>query len=606
MARRRLLGVYGANLPTKKSKGVVSSDFLIGGLIGHFERKFDEAILVKSPQEVQTAFGLQIDSSQYGWDAVSGFFANVSGIDAKLYIVSHVGYTGSAIDAVQASQSVPDGTPQNVFTVSDAYKGINGYGTSGNRTGITITNTPRVTTQIAQTSLASDTFVYVANPAGVKIGDIIKVVATGGGGATVYKKVTGVDEGTKKVSFSGAFHGSATPALNDVVTVLGFRLQVWRKLTSGLVQEVEPELGKIVCTTESEVSEFFAPNVFAQSSWIKVVRNATTPATPDKTLPADIATPAYPTNGANGTSPTTAAHWSRTLTRFDNLPVRFITNCESTVELIQKAIETYAQGRWDNPKVLWNWPSNQTKAQLALLAGAFQRSDAVLGAGWAQWLYVSDPFNTSPNAPYRAVPNVGHIMGLCLRTIGQRGIHYAPAMKDSPIFGAAGVYGDQFLLDTDRTDLSDYGVNCIQNLSGYGIVSRNAFTSSVTIEFSFLNGLMLRDYIKVSAVDSLQASENTPNSFGRIKEDKMAILSFLYRLWEVGSTGSVPPGETFGQMVNDDGTFTTAEQHFEVRADLVNNPKASVQAGERNLDVYFTYPAPAGSIRIGVGIMLLS
>lgn len=604
MAKRRLLGVFGENLPTKKNRTVVASDFLIAGLVGFFERKFDKALLVQSPQDVQAAFGLQVDSSQYGWDAVAGFFANLAGVNAKLYIVSHVGYTGSAIDAVTASQNLADGTPASVFTISDAYKGELGYGTSGNRTGLTVTNGARHTTSIAQASAAGDTFVYVNAPAGFRIGDIIKVVATGAGGATVYKKLTGVDEATKKVSFSGAFHGSATPALNDAVTVLGFRLRVWRKLVSGLVQEVEPELGKVYCSSESEVTEFSAVNVFAQSSWIKVVRNATTPATPDKALPVDVATVVYPTNGAVGTVPTTAAHWSRTLTRFDNLPVRVIANCESTVETIQKAVETYCQSRNDNPKVIWNWPSNQTKAQLVIIGGTYQRSDAVLGAGFGQWLYVTDPFNTTPGAPYRAVPNVGHIIGLMMRVIGQRGIHYIPALKDAPIYGVIDVYGDQFPADVDRTDLSDYGVNCIQNLAGYGIIARNAFTSSTTLEFSFLNGLMMRDYIKVSAVDSLQASENTPNSLGRIKEDKMAVLSFLYRLWDVGSTGSVPTGETFGQLENVDGTFTTPTEHFEVRADIVNNPKSAVQAGERNIDVYFTYPAPAGSIRIGVGILL--
>ena len=37
---KRRLGVYGENLPTKKTLTVEPSDFSIGGFIGQFERKY--------------------------------------------------------------------------------------------------------------------------------------------------------------------------------------------------------------------------------------------------------------------------------------------------------------------------------------------------------------------------------------------------------------------------------------------------------------------------------------------------------------------------------------------------------------------------------------
>jgi hypothetical protein len=83
----------------------------------------------------------------------------------------------------------------------------------------------------------------------------------------------------------------------------------------------------------------------------------------------------------------------------------------------------------------------------------------------------------------------------------------------------------------------------------------------------------------------------------------MAMYIFLQRLWSSGSTGKVPLGETFGIAQNADGTQTKFEDHVEVIADAVNNPQTNINAGERNIDVYFTYPAPAGSIRIRVGLM---
>ena len=603
MAKRQL-GVWGANLPTKKARSVVASDFLIGGLVAMFERAFDKAYVVTSPQEAQEIFGLQIDSGQYGWDALNGFFANAIGVAAKLYISSHVGHTGTAIDAITATQNLEDGTPEDVLQIDDAYKGELGYGVSGNRTGVTVTNGPRLTTSIGTLGTKDDLFIVVKAIGGIKVGDIIKVIASGGGPVTVYKKITAIDESAKKAFFVDAFDAVANADVDDPVTVLGFRLRLWRKSITGIVKEVEEELGKIFCSTEPECSDFYAPNVFANSTWIKVTRLTTTPATLDLTFPVDVTTVTFATLGAAGTAPTTAAHWANALAKFDNLPARFIANPESTVAAIQEAIEVYCQGRMDNPKVIYNVAENQTKAQLVTIGQEFQRSDDVLAVLAAHWLEVADPFNTSPVAPNRNVPNVGHVMGLWIRAIGSKGIHYIPCTRDMPMHGALDVVGDQFLSDVDRTDLADAGVNVIQNIPGGGIMVRNFFTPSTAPEFQFANGLMLREYIKISGIDSLQVSENTPNSLNRIKEDKMAMLFFLRRLWDVGSTTSVPVGETFGQTLNEDGSETQFEDHVEVRADLVNNPLAQIQLGERNIDVYFTYPAPAGSIRIGVGILL--
>ena len=122
----------------------------------------------------------------------------------------------------------------------------------------------------------------------------------------------------------------------------------------------------------------------------------------------------------------------------------------------------------------------------------------------------------------------------------------------------------------------------------------------------FGNGIMMREWHKVSFVDSLFTTQNEPNNFARIKESKMAMLQFFYRNWSVGSTGNVPTGETYGQSINADGTPTKADDHFQVQADLINNPQSTIDAGNRNLDSWFSFPAGAASIKIGVGLLLRS
>lgn len=609
------LGVHGKDLPVKRSRTVQPADFLIAGIITQMARSFSRAFVCYSPADAQAIFDDQVDPSHYGWDSINGFFQNAQGVDASLYVVSHVGYTGTAIDAVGASASVPDtnSPAQNILSLADAYQGIKGYGTSGNRTGYQIEVGSRFTTSVATSGATSDLFVTCASVADIFVGDIIKIVATGGTPATVYRTVTQVDQATKKVYFAVAPNPTSFTAA-DVVTIPGFRIHIYRKTIDGIETEVEKNIGQTWLTTESAVTKYFAPNILGtlsdvqngQSNWLAVSIGTTTSPI-DKRMPAAQSTTTYLTAGAVGTDPTTAAHWSADLQLFNNLPVRIITNCETTVDAVHKAGETYCVGRVDDhPKWLPVLPESQTKAQLQTIGQNWQRGNEVDAMIAAQWLLVTDPFNSNANAPFRHVPNVGHIAGLIMRSIGTNGIHYIPATKDMPIYGIQGISGLQFIDDQDRTDLANAGINVIQQVVGYGFLLRNAFTPSTDGVYQFFNAIMMRDFIKVSAIDSLQLSENMPNSIDRINEDSFAVKMFCRNLWERGSTNTVPPGETFGQSFDAAGNPTKFEDHVEVHGDLTNNTLASIQAGERNIYTYFTFPAPAGVITVGVGIQVRS
>lgn len=601
----RRQGIYGENLPTKKSKTVEPSDFLVGGLVGLFERKYDRSYVVRNTEEFREIFGDNIISTYYGWDAVQGFFDNAVGVDAKLYVKSHVGNDGSSIDAVVATDNAVDGSAGNVLQLDSAYQGELDYGTSGNRTGYTITNGIRFSTAIATAGTASDTFILVDSVADVKVGDIIKVVATGGGGATVYKSVTSIDESLGRINFSGVFHTTANVEIDDAVTIGGFQIKTYRKTLSGIENEVDIELGKIWCTTEAEVTDYYVENVFSTSKWLKITD--LDPATSlDQRFPIDVATVTYLTGGANGTSPTTTANWAFDLNALDDDPVRMICNPETTDESIQKAIETYCRGRNDTPKVIYNIAEDQTKAQLITIGNKFQRSDDVLGIIVANWLEKTDPFATSVLAPKRTVPNVGHVMGAWIRSIGTLGIHYVPAVPQIPLFGITGIVGDTFLDDFDRTDLVNAGINVIQSITGSGILIKSWVTPSTTTEFQFGNGILMREFIKISVIDSLSNTVNEPNNYARIQASRDAVVAFFNALWLRGSTGNVPEGETFGQTIDPETNISTnRSDHFQIQADFINNPQSAIENGERNIDSWFTYPAPAGSIKIGVGLMLL-
>jgi len=605
----RRLGVYGENLPVRKTLTVRPSDFLIGGIIGKFERKYNKAFLVTNEDEFKSIFGDHVISTYYGWDAVKGFFQNAVGVDAKLYVSSFVGTAdGTTIDAVVATRSISDVGVIASLQIDAGYETIAEYGISGNRTSSKVTAGVRFTTAAAAACPATaQSFAILDSVVGIKVGDLVTFNCSGGTPGVEVKKIIQVDESTKKVYWTGDLSAAAaTLVIDDPVTVYGFRLQTYRKDIKGIEREVDVELGKIWCTMEPEVSDYYAPNVFATSKWLKLTDLVSTSVGDDRFLVTEP-DPVPLASGANGTEAITlAAQYDLAFATLNNLPVRLITQTMSTLQAVNEAGDTYCKARTDTPLWLYLIPENQTKTQLVTIGNNYQRSNEVGGVIVANWLQVEDPFSTSILSLPRNIPNVGHTMGAWMRAIGLYGIHFVPAVKQNPIYGTIGIVGNQFLSDIDRTTIAEAGVNIIQNLSGIGTIIRNFFTPSVETAYQFANGIFMRNFIKISVVDSLQTSENTPNSINRIKEDKMAALQFLYRLWDGGSTGNVPIGESFGRTQDAAGIESSPENHFQVQADVVNNPQSAINAGERNIDIYFTYPTPAGSIKIGVGILLLA
>jgi len=606
----RTFGVNGANLPVKRTNAVVASDFQIGGIIGNFERKYNRAFQVSSPEEFAEIFGNQINPNDYGPDAVNGFFDNTVGASPTLWIQTFLGYSGSAIDSVVASKDVADvnSTPDvDAYNIQAAYQEELEYGISGNRTGFRITHVDRFSTLAAATVAATGVSeATLDSVVGIVVGDII-AFRTNSGADIVYKKVTNVNEGENKVSWDGNFEVSVgsgeTLAVDDVVAIPGFTVQTYRRSVAGIESEAEISMGEQICSTEAEVTDFYVENIHAANRYLKVTEASAS--TLGGRLPAENDSTVYLENGADGTAVVTAAAARVFYERLNDADVRFLANPETTDVSIQKELELYSKARTknDNPIVIGVIPEDRTKSQLITVGNSYQRSDEVDMIIPANWLEVTDPFSTSQNATLRKIPNCGHVMGAWIRTITTLGIHYVPAVNSILLLGAEGVVGEQFLNNRDRTDIAEAGINLIQQRVGVGIKLANCRTPSTDTAYVYGNGIAMRNFIKISSVDSLQSSENTPNARNRLNADRMAILTFLYNLWLVGSTGDVPEGESFGQS-EVDGVATVPEDHFTVTIDPIKNSAANLQAGLRDYDTYFTYPAPGESIRIGVGILL--
>jgi len=595
----RRLGVYGANLPTKKERSVTAADFSIAGLYGKFERKYDVPFAVKDTNEALEIFGPQTDAGAYGWDAMNGFFANLAGTRGKLVVASYKG-TG----AVQASKTIQDiqTTAKDTLKLSAAYQGYNEYGTSANRTGFTLINGAAFTSAVSALPTTNLKLLTLASVVGFKVGDILKLSKTG---YAEYHFVTAVNESAKTVAWADTDYAGTGAATDFTAAVLAFQIKIYRKDIKGVVSEVDQGIGKKWLTFNSADPDRYVESVLAASIKIKATKLVPSPLpTADKALPADVATVTYLESGTDGTAPASVSDWNTVYALLDNQPVRLIANVETSNADYQAALESYCLNREDNPiAVLVGQFDISTKALCVAAGQAFQRSDEVDAVYVHNWVGVSDPFASSYAAPKRAVPNAGHLMGEWIASIATYGIHASPARRAITIKGASEVYGFQALDDEDRTELAEAGCNVLQAVSGLGVILRNLFTVSTASEFRYSNAVIQRNFIKVSCVESLQDSENSPNSIASVREDRMACLQFMNRLWAKGSTGNVKEGETFGQYEKDDGTTSTKDDAFEVIADASNNSVATLQAGNRNVDMWFMFPAPAGSIRVGVGLI---
>ena len=524
-----------------------------------------------------------------------------------------VGSTGTTVIGSNQVTSVT-GAPTAAL-IGDSITGLN------IPAGTTILNVIGTTFTISQNATGSATLTALtvtqinfalASTADIEVGDCVKIAWTGGTPSNKGFIVTAINQSTNTITIAGTgLAVSQFTNIGDVVSVPGFRIHTWRTNSLGQAVEVDTDLGKTWCTWFTAVADHFVGNVFGKSNYLVVAAMGAAPADPQQANIAALAVITNLTAGFDGTQANTAASWANTLALFTGMPVRFLTNAETSVSGVQIAGETYCSARWDSPCWIYLFSANQSLAQGVVSGNGYQRAGKVSGLSASlTWGYKSDPYNTSSVAPYRAVPPVGAMMGLAIRMINKYGIHYTYGISQEPLIGWQDVYGFQAPDDGDRTTLAQAGVNVIQNLSGSGIVLRNSFTPSSTIDYLWVNSLIMGNYIKVSCQGSLQSTENFPLTYAKLQADRSAIDNFMRLLWASGSTGNAPEGETFGQTIvqSADGsqTYSTYEQSVSVEANLVNNPQSSLQAGNEQIWIFFMKPAPAQSIRIGVGIQLVA
>lgn len=219
----------------------------------------------------------------------------------------------------------------------------------------------------------------------------------------------------------------------------------------------------------------------------------------------------------------------------------------------------------------------------AVTYGQSFQGKKVYGALYSPWIVVTDPQGVG-DAPLRAIPPTGHVMGVYARIDGLRGVWKAPAGDEASIAGA--IDTTYRMTDEEHTSLvKDGSVNGIRAIPRSGIVIDASRTLSTDTRWLYVNVRLLFNMVKTSLKDGLRWVRQEPNRSQLWNTINYGTVSpFLLGLWRRGAFGTGKP-----------------EDVFTVICDASNNPPDQVDQGILNVEVYFYPSKPAETIIITVG-----
>jgi phage tail sheath protein FI len=321
------------------------------------------------------------------------------------------------------------------------------------------------------------------------------------------------------------------------------------------------------------------------SKFVRAVDEASATAT-GADRPVDLAAPAqFITGGLDGV-PTAGDFAGDPATHtgffaFDSFEVQLVT-CERTDPAVAIAGIAYCEGRNDCMYV-GAIPDGSIEAGTALAYGQSLQGSKVFGALYGPWIQVMDPIGLG-STPIKAIPPVGHILGVYARIESTRGIWKAPAGDEARLRGVLDV--TYRLTDGEHTNfVKNAGINGVRAVPRAGVIIDASRTLSTDSRWLYVNVRLLFNFLKSSLKQGLRWVRQEPNRdtlWSLVKYG--SVTPFLMGLWRQGAFGTGAPSEV-----------------FTVICDASNNPPDQVQLGFLYVEVYIYPSNPAETIVIKVG-----
>jgi hypothetical protein len=554
-------------------------------------------VRVSSSAQVRDRFGAPRADAYLSF-AVDGFFAN-GGREA--YINRVVGPGSKAAFATLNNRAT---VPGAALRVSAGYRGAEDPGAWGNELRADIYNDARGNATLPGGAANGATSGVLDTVAGFQIGSVVRFVD---GGTTVYRKLTGVNEATKTISWTTPL--AALLSNVTLATTMEFRLLVrYRPAPDGEFLLVEDWRNLSMETDSADYAVARVDHPLTGSRYI-VLTDLSGAALTGEEAPAVVSAAALTlgTEVAPGTSDMLGTAATKMgLYSFDTVQVQLLAipdahmlNSNGRKTVVQGALDYCAlrgdctfvgssPNRGTSPGVLPRSLADFTQLESAyltsLLADSAQfQAKKVFGALYAPWISVFDPTFTGPS-PSRFVPPDGHVMGVFARTDLERGIFKAPAGTAAQVRGALEIAAT--FTDAQHTDLVKNGlVNGVRREPGAGIIVAASRTLSTDTRWWFVNVRLLFNFVKSSLRDGLRFVRQEPHSEELRRAVRLNVVTpFLLGLWRRGAFGSDPP-----------------DRVFTVKCDAENNPPSEIDLGNFNVEVYFYPVKPVETILIVVG-----
>ncbi|MBE9540851.1 MAG: phage tail sheath family protein, partial [Proteobacteria bacterium] len=131
------------------------------------------------------------------------------------------------------------------------------------------------------------------------------------------------------------------------------------------------------------------------------------------------------------------------------------------------------------------------------------------GAIYYPWIKVTDPIGTSENV--KEIPPSGLVAGMYARIDSTRGVWKAPAGTESNLSGALAL--SYKTTDTEHDILNPFGINCVRQFPGSGIVIWGSRTLGLKSkpEWKYIPVRRMAIFLRVSIYNGIQWAVFEPN-----------------------------------------------------------------------------------------------
>lgn len=265
---------------------------------------------------------------------------------------------------------------------------------------------------------------------------------------------------------------------------------------------------------------------------------------------------------------------------FDTIANSLILNAPGVTDSTAvNLILAYAEARKDVFVVID--PVNDTvQAQIDL---AVEYSASSYGAVYYPPITINDPTNSTPGTVISAANPGGAVVGKFASTDKARGVFKAPAGLSVRIGGAVSV-PSLTNANLDALNSAAAPVNAIKFVPGSGIVVMGARTLKAGYADMYIPVRRSLIYLEKALVDLTQFAVFEPNDTVLYRRITATLNSFLTNFWSQGGLRG-----------------TTPQQAFFVICDATNNPLASVENGQVNIQVGVALQRPAEFVVINIG-----